>query len=88
MKLQKLQFAGGIQLQGKDVSKMVNSELNMSAPIDVYKETELASLLTKSYCVSQPENMNNKNSVCKLVFTFPKNIYLSEKNALDMNLRF
>ena len=61
--------------------------MSAKSPIDVYKETELASE-TKSYCISLPENMNNKNSVCKLVFTSPKNICLSEKNALDMNLRF
>ena len=68
---------------GKDVSKIVNNELKMSAksPIDVHKETELASE-TKSYCVSLPENMNNKNSVCKLVTTYPKKyISLGEKRT-------
>ena len=28
--------------------------------------------------------MNNRNSVCKLVSSFPKNIFLSEKSALGM----
>ena len=61
--------------------------MSAKSTINVYKKTELA-FATKSYCVALPENMNNKNSVRKLVFTFPKNIYLSKKNAPDMNLHF
>lgn len=68
---------------GKDVSKMVNSELNVSAksPIDVYKETELASE-TKSYCVSLPENVNNKKQCLQTrIFVLLKYISLGEKRT-------
>lgn len=48
-------------LDGKDVSKMVNSELNVLVKlfIDVYKEMELVFEI-KSYCVLLFENVNNK----------------------------
>ena len=68
---------------GKDVSKMVNGELNVSAksPIDVYKETELASE-TKSYCVSLPENVNNKKQCSQTrIFVLLKYISLGEKRT-------
>ena len=53
----------------------------------VYKRTVLASE-TKSYCVSLPGNMNNKNSVCKLVSSFPKKYIPPVKNSPGVNLRF
>lgn len=62
---------------------MVNSELNVSAksPIDVYKETELASE-TKSYCVSLPENVNNKKQCLQTrIFVLLKYISLGEKRT-------
>lgn len=56
----KLIICGG-NLDGKDVSKMVNSELNVLVKlfIDVYKEMELVFEI-KSYCVLLFENVNNK----------------------------
>lgn len=79
-------------LDGKDVcfwmlAKCSTAKMRAKSLIVVYKGTVLAAE-TKSYYVSLPCNMNNKNSDCKLVSSFPKNIYLPEKNALGVNLRF
>lgn len=70
-----------------DVSKTLTAKMPAKSLIVVYKGTLLAAE-TKSYYVSLPGNMNNKNNDCKLVSSFPKNIYLPEKNALGVNLRF
>lgn len=66
------QFAGGIRM----AKMLAKWSIAAKSPIDVYKEMELAA--ETNSCVLLPENINNKNSVCKIVSSFPKNISLGE----------